>query len=264
MCNAQYPSKSLARDNGGARADLMKGFAGALVKSNLQRDRFANVGVPNIVVTGELRFDQTISPAQIALSTSLRQRIAPGRPVITFASVVAGEDAIYLDAIRKLRAAGNNPLVVYVPRAPERFDATAQLLADAAFTVTRRSAISDTDTAHIDTDALLGDSMGEMYLYLALCDRAVVGGGFTPHGAHNIIEALALRKPVIVGPEIHTIEYPATEAIAVGVCTRVETPEALLAALTAPLRTDGIDAFFQAHAGAVARTLDAIDRLTSR
>ena len=45
MCNAQYPSKSYARDGRtGLRAQMMKGFAGALVKSDLQAARFASVG----------------------------------------------------------------------------------------------------------------------------------------------------------------------------------------------------------------------------
>jgi 3-deoxy-D-manno-octulosonic-acid transferase len=100
-----------------------------------------------------------------------------------------------------------------------------------------------------------------MYFYIALADRVVTGGGFTPHGAHNIIEPLALQRPVIVGPEIHTIEYPAVEAIAAGVCLQVETPTALAAALTDwPGPTPAaITAFFAAHSGATERTLAALD-----
>jgi 3-deoxy-D-manno-octulosonic-acid transferase len=89
----------------------------------------------------------------------------------------------------------------------------------------------------------------------------VTGGGFTPHGAHNIIEPLALKRPVIVGPEIHTIEYPAVEAITAGVCLRVETPAALTQALTdwpGP-GTEAIQAFFTAHSGATQKTLVALD-----
>lgn len=77
----------------------------------------------------------------------------------------------------------------------------------------------------------------------------------------NIIEPLALRRPVIVGPEIHTIEYPAVEAIAAGVCLRVETPEALTAALTGwpGPGPEAIEAFFKAHSGATQKTLAALD-----
>jgi 3-deoxy-D-manno-octulosonic-acid transferase len=271
MCNAQYPSKSMARDQGfPLRHDLMRGFAGALVKSDLQADRFASVGVSPIEVTGELRFDQPIPPAQLAAAAVVRPLLSGERPVVTFASVVEGEDAIYLDAIQAaLNAANERPFFVYVPRKPERFDEVAALIAARGIVCLRRSEVLDAALSlavpPVQADILLGDSMGEMYFYIALSDGVVTGGGFAPKGAHNIIEPLALRRPVIVGPDIHTIEYPATEAIEAGVCLRVETPEALRHALGpegwAGPDPDDIDAFFDEHAGATAKTIAAMDRL---
>lgn len=287
MCNAQYPTKSMARDAKlSLRHKLMQGYAGAFVKSELQATRFAGVGVRNIVVTGELRFDQPIPPAQVAAAAALRPVLASGRPVITFASAVEGEDGIYLDAITAALAHPSRPFVVYVPRKPERFDEVAGMLAARGLRAIRRSDVLDPTLrpqnlpsppwggvgggGHPDEtmpDILLGDSLGEMYFYIALADRVVTGGGFTPHGAHNIIEPLALKRPVIVGPEIHTIEYPAVEAIAAGVCLRVETAAALTGALTdwpGP-GPEAIQAFFDAHSGATAKTLAALDgALTSR
>jgi 3-deoxy-D-manno-octulosonic-acid transferase len=278
MCNAQYPTKSMDRDAKlKLRHKLMQGYAGAFVKSDLQAERFASVGVTNIAVTGELRFDQPIPPHLVTAAKALRPALAGDRPVLTFASAVEGEDDLYLDAITAALAHPSRPFVVYVPRKPERFDEVAGMLAARGLQFLRRSqALDATLTAQSlpspswggdgggglpPADILLGDSLGEMYFYIALADRVVTGGGFTPHGAHNIIEPLALRRPVIVGPEVHTIEYPATEAIAAGVCLRVKTPEALAAALTDWLGPgpDAIEAFFTAHAGATARTLAALD-----
>ncbi len=277
MCNAQYPSKSFARDTTRTpvRAELMQGFAGALVKSDLQRNRFASVGVTNIAVTGELRFAQPIPPAQVDAGRAARPRLAGDRRVIAFASVIAGEDDLFLDAIARTRAAHEAnglppPFVVYIPRAPERFDETADRLAGTGLPILRRSAALDQSLALTtdpeSPDILLGDSLGEMYFYLALSDLVVVGGGFTPKGSHNIIEPLALGKPVIVGPETWTIEYPAEEAIAAGVCRRVP-PADLPAALApgAPEPTEqAIRAFLDAHAGAVEKTLAAIPDLLRR
>lgn len=278
MCNAQYPTKSMARDASvPLRHDLMRGFAGAFVKSELQAGRFASVGVQNIRVTGELRFDQPIPPDLIAAGAALRTWLGGrDRRVITVASAVEGEDAVYVAAIAALltqdRVSQRRPaLIVYVPRKPERFDDVAMLLAAEGFVVGRRSQLLDASLAPLGDapaiNVLLGDSLGEMYAYLAMADSVIVGGGFTPKGAHNIIEPLALRKPVIVGPVIHTIEYPAVEAIAAGICWKVATPDDLrevLLAGTAPDRT-AIEAFFMAHSGATQRTLAALDRqLTSR
>jgi 3-deoxy-D-manno-octulosonic-acid transferase len=281
MCNAQYPSKSYARDTRGhgLRAELMRGFAGALVKSDLQRDRFASVGVAPIAVTGETRFDQPVPAALLAAAAPARQALAGARPVVTLASVVEGEDAVYLDAIEAAFAAHDaagrpRPFFVYVPRAPERFGAVADLIAARGLSFLKRSDVLGADLSlrdEVPADILIGDSLGEMYFYLAMADTVIVGGGFTPHGAHNVIEPLAVKKPVIVGPEIHTIEYPALEAIEAGVCLHVQTPAELDAALApgaafAPSEAT-IEAFFAAHSGAAERTLAAIPelrRLTSR
>jgi 3-deoxy-D-manno-octulosonic-acid transferase len=271
LCNAQYPAKSFAKDQGRARADLMAGFAGGLVKSDLQRQRFAAAGLSPIAVTGELRFDQPIPTAQTAPGQALHDRLAAsGRQAITIASAIEGEDALYIDVIRQTQAAWRGqglpaPLFVYVPRAPERFDAVAGLLTEAGLKLLRRSQHIGADLSVpddvSDVDVILGDSLGEMYFYLSICDQAIVGGGYMPKGAHNISEPLSLGKPVIVGPYTWTIEYPAVEACAAGVCDIVP-PEGLAAALApgAP-RPDpvAIAAFFSDHSGAVGRTLAALD-----
>ena len=279
MCNAQYPSKSYHRDlrSTGLRAQIMQGFAGAFVKSDLQRERFASVGVEPIEITGELRFDQPIPPQFPAQGIKARAALAPNRPVLTLTSVVEGEDAVYIPAIKHAISNGHNPLFIYVPRAPERFEEVYQLLVSAGLRVAKRSDIFAEDltlTANPDIDVLLGNSMGEMYFYLAMADAALVGGGFIPKGAHNVIEPLALKKPVIVGPEIFTIEYPAVEAIAAGVVTHVTSPHALDQAISEFIEnfkndsgesksstTLRIETFFNAHAGSVDKTLMAMDRL---
>lgn len=74
MCNAQYPSKSLARDSRRLqlRQTVMRGFAGALVKSELQADRFRSIGMRNIAVMGELRFEQPVPGHLVAAGQDAR------------------------------------------------------------------------------------------------------------------------------------------------------------------------------------------------
>ena len=268
MCNAQYPTKSMARDAQlKLRHRLMQGYAGAFVKSDLQRDRFASVGVQNIQVTGELRFDQPIPEAQLQAARALRP-LEQARRVIALASVTEPEEALFLEVIQSLLAAPEPPLVILIPRAPERFGPVADALAARGLPVLRRTSLLDQSLGLTDPETartlragtvLLGDSLGEMYFYLELADRVVVGGGFQPKGSHNIIEPLALGRPVIVGPEIDTIEYPAVEAIAAGVCLQT-TPERLAVDIEtwpdpAP---EAISGFISAHSGAGARTMAAI------
>lgn len=273
MCNAQYPTKSMARDQKwfGLIPEVMRHYAGAFVKSDLQASRFASVNVPNLHVTGELRFDQPI-PDHLPLAGRAARRWlgADQRPVITFASTVEGEDDTYIKTIRTLfDTPGPKPLIVYVPRRPERFNNIGQMLVKEGFNVLWRSAslpeILNADAFHGQSDPpdiLLGDSLGEMYFYLAIADRVVVGGGFTPGGAHNIIEPLALRKPVMTGPEIWTIEYPFIEAEAAGVAQRAKDAQALAAALQGGFAPapDQIDSFFANHAGGTEKFFDALPK----
>jgi 3-deoxy-D-manno-octulosonic-acid transferase len=276
MCNAQYPSKSYERDTTRMqiRAQMMTGFAGALVKSDLQRRRFESVGVTNIAVTGELRFDQPVPAPLVAAGQRLRAWLgALDRPVAALASVVEGEDEGMLNALQASLAAHDaaglpRPLFLYIPRAPERFDAVADMIAARGLAMARRSSLLAPDLAPLgpppQIDVLLGDSLGEMYAWLAMSDRVVVGGGFTLKGSHNISEPLALGLPVMVGPDIHTIEYPAVEAISAGVCRQLGSFDELAEALSpgaADPKPEAIEAFFAAHSGAVGKTLEAIPRL---
>ncbi len=281
MANAQYPKKSIERDRkwGGFRAGVFQAYELVLCKSETHAQRFRAVGCERVVVAGETRFDLPVSPAQIAAAQALLgpwdlATTAPGRrPVLCFASAIVGEDEPFIEAIQRvqagLRQAGlPRPLVVYVPRSPQRFDAVAALLEGAGLAVARRGRMLDAalqptadapDMAAVDV--LLGDSLGEMYFYLALSQVVVVGASFVPLGAHNVIEPLALRKPVMVGPSIWGIEYPGVEALAAGVLQQHMTvpslAEALLKLLTSPAdyaaAIAGAQAFYAEHGGATAK-----------
>ncbi|MEL6572146.1 MAG: glycosyltransferase N-terminal domain-containing protein [Pseudomonadota bacterium] len=263
-CNAQYPQKSFDKDRTDRkwRFDLFKGLAGAFVKSDLQKERFTAAGCPHIHVTGELRFDQPIPADQVAAGEAMK----PNRQTITITSVVKGEDETYIPLIQATRGP-DAPLFIYVPRAPERFDETYELLTNAGLKVARRSTLFDADLNSKELpniDVLLGDSMGEMYFYLALCDAAIIGGSFVEKGAHNISEPLALGKPVITGPHTWTIEFPIVEALSAKAAVQVPSREALIT-LVKDSNFPSIEAakaFFATQTGSIDRTIAAIKLVT--
>lgn len=279
LCNGQYPTRSFERDTKGLalRSRLVSGFAGVMVKSELQAERFRSLGVSNIAITGELRFDQPVPAAQVNAADQLLEILPDTLQIITIASAVEGEDDCYIQTILSTQKYTHSqslaPVVfVYVPRAPERFTEVKSLLENAGLTVVTRSELLNDTLECPQTpppfDVLLGDSMGEMYFYLQLANQVIVGGGFTPNGAHNISEALALNKPVLVGPTLWTIEYPAMEAIEAGMVNSVEDEKALGTAIQSTLSNtealptaSQVSAFFSEHTGAIDKTLDAIPRL---
>jgi len=273
LCNGQYPTRSFERDREKwlSRADIVPNFAGVMVKSQRQAERFASLGVHNIAVTGELRFEQPIPENQITAGRAAVTKMAKGCSVVGLASVVAGEDDLFISAMKSVLTR-EETLFIYVPRAPERFDETVQSLSDEGFAVARRSEVFTSELSLVNVpnecNVLVGDSLGEMYFYLAMCDRVLVGGGFTSKGSHNISEPLAVGKPVIVGPEVWTIEFPVVEAIAAGVCAQADAHTlAAYLAQTPTVTTDEIESFMASHGGAVSRTRAAIAKflaVTSR
>lgn len=279
LANSQVPEKSFRR---ACRwlpviGHPVRGVAGVLAKSEIMAERFRALGAPNVHVTGELRFDQPIPPrlldAALALKATPAGAALRARHVVALASVVEGEDDQYLAAYRTIqqhfRAEGRPaPLFIHIPRAPERFARVGDMLESQGQKVVRRSGVLDagltlTDPALAEVDILLGDSLGEMYFYLALADLVVVGGGFVEKGAHNVIEPLALRRPVLVGPYVWTIEYPGREAEAAGVmriCPTIPDLSREIGDLLAdPIALEAIsartEAFFAAHSGATRRSM---------
>ncbi len=279
MANAQYPKKSIERDLlrwGGFRAKLFPAYQLVMCKSETHAERFRQVGCARVEVVGETRFDLPVSTAQIAAAAQWVQHWQLGlaqRPVIAFASAIVGEDEQFIDAMQQIQqslaAAGKTkPLFVYVPRSPQRFDTVYDMLQSASLKTVCRSQVFDAqlqlinpDTDVHDVDVLLGDSLGEMYFYLALSQAVVVGASFVPLGAHNVIEPLALKKPVMVGHSIWGIEYPGVEALAAGVLQQhMNIPslaQAMVYLLTAPGAYDqamaGAEQFYAEHAGSTAK-----------
>jgi 3-deoxy-D-manno-octulosonic-acid transferase len=72
---------------------------------------------------------------------------------------------------------------------------------------------------------VLGDSMGEMFMYYVACDIAFIGGSLMPLGGQNLIEACAVGTPVIVGPFTHNFKDAVQGAVEAGAAIQLATSE---------------------------------------
>jgi len=173
----------------GTRA--LRSLAAVCAQSAGDAKRLLALGAREVEVTGNLKFDVEPDLAQLAAGRAWRSRL--GRPVLLLASTREGEEQLLLNEFNRLNASKDNPLVVVVPRHPQRFDEVAQL-ANARHS---RQKFPDEKMK-----IYLGDTMGEMPFYYAACDVALIGGSLAPLGGQNLIEALAAGAPVVVGPHM--------------------------------------------------------------
>ncbi len=233
----------------------------ALAQTDADARRLREAGTPQVLIEGNLKFD--LSPAADLLARGLAWRQALLRPVVMAANTRDGEEAALLAAWHALPVP--RPLLLLVPRHPQRFDAVAGLVAAKGMSLLRRSQWSQVLTADMteqlrQADVCLGDSMGEMPLYYAMADVALLGGSFEPLGGHNLIEAAASGCPLVMGPHTFNFAQAAEQALAAGAAVRVEGIEAgvrlAVQACNDPRRAAWVQrafAFAAAHRGAAAQ-----------
>jgi 3-deoxy-D-manno-octulosonic-acid transferase len=163
-------------------------------------DRFVRLGVPaeRVTITGSIKFDIHLPASLLEQAAVLRQEWGD-RPVWVAASTHEGEDAEVLAAHHAIRNSLPETLLVIVPRHPERFESVTELCRQEGFNTVRRSEHRRTES---DTAVFVGDTMGELTLFLAAADTAFVGGSLIKRGGHNVLEPAALGKPVVFGPHM--------------------------------------------------------------
>ena len=171
-------------------------------QNNFSSDRFITLGAKkeSLLTTGSLKFDSTDS-VDTNLINTLRQMVGE-RSVTVFASTREGEEQLIIESYLQFKDLLNTLLVI-IPRHPERFDEAFKIAKNAGFNVQRRSRI---DQCAVDTDILIGDSMGEMMAYYSISDIAFIGGSLTDNGSQNMLEAASLSKPIIFGPSTYNFE----------------------------------------------------------
>ncbi len=242
----------------------MEELAAIAAQTRPDAERLCELGAPQVVVTGNLKFD--VDPPQDALQkgADLRRLMGESRPVLLAASTRDGEEALVLDAIAQAAVPGL--LTVIVPRHPQRFDEVAALLKARGLNFHRRSENAELPP---DCQVLLGDSMGEMHAYYVACDVALIGGSLLPYGGQNLIEACALGKPVMIGQHTFNFDEASTQAVMQGAAARVWNAAALAAQIRelmtdAPARKrmgEAGLAFSASNRGAAKHTLDLIRKL---
>jgi 3-deoxy-D-manno-octulosonic-acid transferase len=232
-------------------------------------DSYRALGAGRVEITGNLKFDCVVPDAQLAAGRALRAALGAQRPAWIAASTHEGEEAAALAAHRRLLEAHADALLILVPRHPQRFDSVAKTIERAGLDYTRRSQSVAIPDSRFPIPVLLGDSMGEMFCYLAASDLAFVGGSLVDIGGHNVLEPAALGLPVLFGPHMHNQKTAGELLLQAGGAQQIADADdlgaALLSLLGDPARMQRIGqaarAALTAHQGATRRVLQLFDRI---
>jgi 3-deoxy-D-manno-octulosonic-acid transferase len=242
---------------------LFENLAHVVAQSDLDGQRFAALGARPVTVSGNLKVDTDPPPAD-ERELQILQRQILRRPTWAAVSTHDGEELVAAEVHTRLRSRHPGLLTIIVPRHPNRAAALMEQFAGMGLKVARRSA---GDGIEADTDILLGDTIGEMGLYLRLTEIAFVGRSLTSEGGQNPLEPAMLRTAILAGRNVQNFRDSYQRLIDRGGAKLVRDPDMLAGAvnfllLNEKVRRNMIAAGLTAvdeMRGALARTLKALD-----
>jgi len=220
IANARLSERSAKgyKKLGGFMRDLLQRITLIAAQNAEDGDRFLSLGLKrsHLTVTGSLKFDISVTPELAAKAVTLRRQWASRRPVWIATSTHEGEEAIVLDAHRRLLQQFPDLLLILVPRHPERFKDACDLTQKRGFSFILRSS---GEIPSSSTQVVIGDTMGELMMLYGIADLAFVGGSLVERGGHNPLEPAAHAIPVLMGPHIWNFK---------DICAKLQQAEGLI------------------------------------
>jgi len=199
--------------------DVLNSFSIIGVQEDIYKNRFKKLGVPEekIVITGNTKFDIEIKEIKFPWENSLPH------PIITAGSTHYPEEELILENFLKVCKTGS---LLIVPRHPQRFREVEDTIKNFIsknkdITFYKTTEISDKKDIQMRNKViLLVDQMGILGALYRICDIAIIGGSFIPHGGQNPLEAIYWKKPVIFGPSMENFPF-IKEFLEIGGCIQV-------------------------------------------
>lgn len=182
---------------------LFGGITRWLPCSQQDAERLIELGFPRerIVTTGNIKLDLTIAPLSDEERATLLGELgfpATGA-VLLGSSTWPGEEAALLAAYRSLLASGRQASLLIVPRHAERRAEVDTLLRESGLSFHFRSR----GTAPGPVQVCVADTTGELRRLTQLADLVFVGKSLPPHHeGQTPVEAAALGKPLLFGPDM--------------------------------------------------------------
>lgn len=233
--NARISDRSFDRWKGfgGIAEQLFGKMALVVARSDVDAERFRDLGAWPVTVSGNLKGDTDPPPADPAVVDSYLAQIGNRKTWAAICTFEGEEEAAA--TVHKALKPRNGQLTIIVPRHPERGDAIEAMLTEQGLKVARRSR---GDAITPDTDIFLGDSIGEMGMYLRLTEVSFVGRSLTAEGGQNPIESAMLGCAVLSGSNVQNFRETYQQLIRKGGARMIRDTEMLAKAVHYLLTND--------------------------
>ncbi len=196
---------------GGMFRKCLKTFRMIFVQDESSKSLLANIGVGNVAVAGDTRFDRVAAIHESSKRIPLIDKFKAERPTFIAGSTWGPDEDILLQLVRK------HPEMKFII-APhvisgEHIRRLEEMFGDKMCRFTWCAENPDFD--YSDKQVLLIDTIGYLSSAYRYADYAYVGGGFGV-GIHNTLEAATFGLPVAFGPNYRKFKE-AADLIELGV-----------------------------------------------
>lgn len=268
--------------------DTLACFALIAARGPEDAARFIALGAPpaRVEALGNLKFDLELAPEVVLRGQQWRAVLGTGRPVWIAASTHPGEERQLLKAHQKVLAVHPDALLLLAPRHPERTSELVQMIEAMGLRYVLRSRFLpltqpfSCEGARVNlwpnpaernqaSQIMLIDTLGELMDFYAASDLAFVGGSLVPHGGHNPLEPISLKRPILTGPHIDNFSEIYEGLLDQHAVLIVDTPDSLAKHVNDFLN-DGARrhtignlgyAWSKQHRGTVGHLLDRLEKL---
>ncbi len=203
-------------------------FRGILTRSQEDTNRFFELGV-STEVAGDGKVAVNPNQPEAHWIKKINQ---DSKGILIAGSTREGEEQVVLEIARQ---SGYTP--VLVPRHENRIKEVLSIARQNGF---EPDLWTDNPTG---STCLVVDVKGVLSSLYGLADIAFVGGTLAPIGGHNILEALAFKIPVIVGPNHEHFTDVVQKAISEDICRVFETSAQGVLCLNELISLDGANRY---------------------
>lgn len=201
---------------GGIWRKALGTFEMLFVQDEASKELLAKIGVDNVVVAGDTRFDRVLAIAEGAEKVALVEQFKGDSRLFVAGSTWEQDEEILLPLIKA------NPDIKFVVAPHEMDERRIERILRETKAV-RYTRCEGVDFA--DKQVLILDTMGLLSRAYGSAEWAYVGGGFGA-GIHNTLEAAVYGIPVAFGTKYHKFKE-ARDLIALGVGCSVRNEQEL-------------------------------------
>jgi 3-deoxy-D-manno-octulosonic-acid transferase len=205
---------------------IVKNFSRIVVQSEVDRQKFQDLGVKNAINLGNIKFANQKLEVNKAESEILTSHLK-NKKVIIFASTHPEDEKIIFPIIKEIKQQFLDSYFILVPRHPERIKSIIDNCRALNLSVTAKS---QNPLPILSDDLYIVDKFGEVGLFFSLSLISFIGGSFK-QGGHNILEAAYFSNCIIFGPDMSKNINIANEALESNSAIQISSGQDLLVKL---------------------------------